>query len=239
MKVKAITCKTLVRPQLEYESSVWAPHTQCSIDRIEAVQSRAARSTVKDWRNQPAATGTTHSIVRGSPSSMLQYLGWDSLEERRLRSRVTMMYRLVHGLVAIPLPPNIQWNTCNTSGHNIKSLVPPVLRVDAYRYSFFPATVTLLNNLPTDVVLSPSVDSFKNRVAAVWQTASTEFCSFLFLNCTELITVHQLFLSAVTHMLSTAVHYWQFQFYVPVPVLCFYLVRGTFSGYACIMDHAR
>jgi len=37
MKVKALAYKTFVRPQLEYASSVWAPHTHCNIDRIEAV----------------------------------------------------------------------------------------------------------------------------------------------------------------------------------------------------------
>ena len=108
MKVKALAYKTFVRPQLEYASSVWAPHTHCNIDRIEAVQRQAARSTMNDWsrpaNQQPAtATGTTHTVVKGSPSSMIQYLGWDSLEERRLRSRATMLYRIVHGLVAILL----------------------------------------------------------------------------------------------------------------------------------------
>ena len=105
---------------------------------------------------------------------MIQYLGWDSLEERRLRSRITMMYRIVHGLHVdvIPLQPNIQRNTRVTRGHSIKFLVPPV-RVDVYRFSFFPATATLWNNLPTAVVLSPSVDSFKNHVAAVRPTAAT------------------------------------------------------------------
>ena len=88
---------------------------------------------MKDWSrpaNQQPATGTTQTVVRESPSSMLQYLGWDSLEERRLRSRATMLYRIVHGLVAIPLHPNLQWNTRETRGHNTKFYVP-ALRVDA------------------------------------------------------------------------------------------------------------
>ena len=68
MKVKALAYNTFVRPQL-YASSVWAPHTHCNIDRIEAVQLRAARSTMKDW-SRPAnqqlatATGTTQTVVR-------------------------------------------------------------------------------------------------------------------------------------------------------------------------------
>jgi len=131
MKVKALAYKTFVRPQLEYASSVWVPHTHCNIDRIEAVQRRAARSTMKDWRRQanqqPAiTTGTTQTIVRGSPSSMLQYLGWDSLEESRLRSRATTLYRIVHGLIAILLHSNLQWNTHDTRGHSTKFYVPTV-----------------------------------------------------------------------------------------------------------------
>ena len=111
-----------------------APHTHCNIDHIEAVQRRAARSTMKDWsrpaNQQPAtATGTTQTVIMGSPSSMLQYLGWDSLEERRLHSRATMLYRIVHGLVAIPLHPNLQWNTRETRGHSTKFFVPFVIAV--------------------------------------------------------------------------------------------------------------
>ena len=69
MKVKALAYKTFVRPQLEYASSVWAPHTHCSIDRIEAVQRRAARSTMKDWsrpaNQQPATAALQHRLSSG------------------------------------------------------------------------------------------------------------------------------------------------------------------------------
>jgi len=141
------------------------PLTHCNIDHIEAVQHRTARSTMKDWsrpaNQQPAiTTGTTQTIVRGSLSSMLQYLGWDSLEERR----GTMLYRIVHGLVTIPLHhSNLQWNTRDIHGHSTKFYVPTV-QVDAYRFNFFPATVTLWNNLPPDVVLSSYVNCFRTCV---------------------------------------------------------------------------
>ena len=40
---------TFVRPQLEYASSVWVPHTQSNINKLESVQRRAARFATGNW----------------------------------------------------------------------------------------------------------------------------------------------------------------------------------------------
>ena len=46
-RVKEQAYKSFVRPILEYACSVWDPHTQKQIDKIEAVQRRAARFVCK------------------------------------------------------------------------------------------------------------------------------------------------------------------------------------------------
>jgi len=44
--IKSTAYKSFVRPQLEYASTAWSPHTRCNIDKIEAVQRWAARSVL-------------------------------------------------------------------------------------------------------------------------------------------------------------------------------------------------
>ena len=47
--VKEAAYKGLVRPVLEYGSSVWDPHTKCLQEELEKVQKRAARFVTRNY----------------------------------------------------------------------------------------------------------------------------------------------------------------------------------------------
>jgi hypothetical protein len=46
LRIKEQAYQTLVRPLVEYASTVWNPYTKIEINKIEAVQRRAARYVV-------------------------------------------------------------------------------------------------------------------------------------------------------------------------------------------------
>ena len=89
ISIKEQAYKTLVRPLVEYASTVWDPHHQTDIRKLECVQRRAARFVLSSQHN------------RSSVTAMIQRLGWRSLEDRRRDARLTMLYKIDHELVTI------------------------------------------------------------------------------------------------------------------------------------------
>ena len=79
-KAREMTYQTPVRPQLEYASAIWDPHTKENAHKIEMVQRRAARWTTNDYARTTSVT------------SLLHQLDWQTLEERRSVARLCLCY---------------------------------------------------------------------------------------------------------------------------------------------------
>ena len=54
--IKATCYKSLIRPQLEYAATVWDPITKTNINKVEAVQRRAARFCHNDYHRTSSVT---------------------------------------------------------------------------------------------------------------------------------------------------------------------------------------
>jgi hypothetical protein len=150
LKAKAYT--SLVRPLLEYSSSVWDPHTGEQIKKLEAVQRRAARFVMHDYD------------YMSSPTEMMKTLKWDSLQTRRKVNRTTMMCKITNGQAAIPAQQYLHPVTRTTRGLHNKAYQRPAGNKDCWVNSFFPNTIRDWNNLPQPLVSITEPDKFKEAV---------------------------------------------------------------------------
>ena len=85
--------KGLVRPVLEYGSSVWDPQSILLQDELYKVQERAARFVTGNYIYET-----------GSMTGILEQLKWESLKKRRKDSRLIMLYKGLKGAASIVYP---------------------------------------------------------------------------------------------------------------------------------------
>jgi hypothetical protein len=128
-QIKTQAYQALVRPKLEYSCSIWVPRTSESIRKIEMVQRRAARYICNRYHN-------TSSV-----SDMLNIINLPSLAERRLRTRLVMMYKAAFHLVAVPSDILIVLLDTRTRKYHPLAYRQIHTSKDTYRHSFFPYTI--------------------------------------------------------------------------------------------------
>jgi len=105
--VKKRAYKALVRPIPEYGSTAWSPHTAKDKNGLESIQRRAARFVCKDYQRA------------SSIPNMINSLGWDSLEKRRVLADITMFYKIHGGLIDVPFPSEMTSSDQRTRSANL------------------------------------------------------------------------------------------------------------------------
>ena len=83
--------KVLVRPILEFGSSVWDPHSILLQDELEKVQKKAVRFVTGDYVYET-----------GHMTGILKQLKRESLKKRREDSRLIMLYIGLKGAASLP-----------------------------------------------------------------------------------------------------------------------------------------
>ena len=152
-KTKELAYFALVRPHVEYCSTVWDPYTKKMCNRVEMVQRRAARFVSNKF-------GRGH--YKDSVTEMLNNLKWVPLSERRKQFRLSMLYKVHNRLLPITFGNALQTQTSTYNGeqNEIKFIVPRSNTI-AHRNSFLPRTILEWNSLPYGVAQQPSLNSFK------------------------------------------------------------------------------
>ena len=152
--VKSAAYLGLIRPKLEYASSVWDPHLSKDIQAIERVQRIAARwvKSNYNWEN--------------SVTSMLSELQWPALNIRRQISRLSILYQGLHNSVSLEIPTYITATTTTpfTRFQHYFHFNIPTARTNFYHNSYFPKSFRDWNLLPISAIEAATLDNFTNQL---------------------------------------------------------------------------
>ena len=119
--------------------------------KLESVQRRAARFVMHDY------------YQTSSVSNMLLHLNWITMETHFKHLRLQMLHKIIHSSMNVSLPSYITYRTRHTRGSDLKFIQSDTV-IDAYKYSFFPTSIRLWNNLPRNIISCNNLDSFKKHL---------------------------------------------------------------------------
>ena len=92
-KVKKDLYFTCIKPVLEYAAAVWAPHTRCSINKLESIQRHAARFVMNDCR------------------PVVYLINWTTTETHFKHLRLQMLHKIAYNHVDVSLPNYVTYKS--------------------------------------------------------------------------------------------------------------------------------
>lgn len=142
-----------VRSHLEYAIQFWAPYLRKDINKIESVQRRATKY-IPGFKDL-------------SYSKRLKKLDLPTLAYRRLRGSMIEVYK-VFNTYDEDVANKFVLQEANTRGHDFKIAAKTCKKLHPKHQSFHQRVVNPWNSLPAEVVNSPTLNTFKNRLDKHW-----------------------------------------------------------------------
>jgi exonuclease III len=139
--------KGLIRPTLEYASTIWDPHTKILQEKLEAVQKRAARFVNSNYNFDP-----------GSMTKILADSNLEPLKERRRQNRLILFYKGINSKANLPLGELVKPLRYTRHMHEL-TFKQIYASTDCYKYSFIPRTVKDWNQVSGDVLIKAAAAS--------------------------------------------------------------------------------
>jgi hypothetical protein len=142
---------SFVRPVLEYGSVVFDNCTAHESHSLEQVQRRAALLC-------------TGAFKRSSYKKLLDELGWESLEDRRKKAKLILMFKIINNLTPNYLKELIPPQVLDATNYNLRNrqhIRLPASRTQYMQTSYIPSTLKQWNALDPEIRSIRTVSTLK------------------------------------------------------------------------------
>ena len=185
---------TLVRPIIEYGSVLYDNLSIKDNYRLELL-------------NRRSAIICSGAISRTETRSLLGDLGWNTLKQRRLISKLLMFYKIFskqapgYLLDDFITTQHVETRKVTRSVLNAQIHIP-FCRTNKFKYSFFPSSIVAWNGLPLEARIMDSLAKFKKYLNSKFNPPDKFFDYNLFSgSCSRIVTQARLGLCSLNENL--------------------------------------
>ena len=139
--------KTMIRPILEYASSVWSPYLLKQIKQLKSIQRYV--------------TKRVHGCFSFTYSQRLSALQLSSLLDRRAYFDLLEVYKIINGFSEASVQVNFA--NSNTRGHSFR-LYQCKFKLDIRKFALFVRVSNSWNKLPAEIAETKQLTLFKLRL---------------------------------------------------------------------------
>ena len=121
-----------------------------------------------------------------SVTSTLSTLNWPTLQNRRKVARLSVFHKALYYKIAVTMPDYLKTSTRHTRSSDCHHFIPPAVKSDVFKHSFFPRIVTDGNSLSPEISNSETTSSFKSRLKKIiisvgnWKPRGQHLQTFLY-----------------------------------------------------------